>query len=297
MELSRRKKIAARLDPIRLGAHMSIAGGLCKSVHRANALGCTALQIFTKNASTWRERKLSVIDIENFTEAAESVGLVHVAAHTSYLINLASPDRKNRLKSVRALIEEIRRATQLGIPMVVMHPGAHKGHGESEGIRRLTEGINRVFDAIPEATTHLLLETTAGQGTCLGHRFGQIAEVIHGIDRQEIIGTCLDTAHIFAAGYDIRTPSAFNQTLAEFDAVVGLDRLRLLHLNDSKKMLGSRVDRHEHIGQGTIGIESFKLVMNDPRFKFVPKIIETPKKGKEGRSDQKNLKRLRALAA
>lgn len=291
------KKIAASSDPILLGAHLSIAGGLSKAVHRAKALECSVLQVFTKNASTWKERVLTPIDIADFKTATDESGIVHSASHTSYLINLASPDRGKRSKSGRALLAEINRASQLGIPYVVMHPGAHMGYGETEGIKRLTEGINRVLAAVPEAAVRLLLETTAGQGTCLGHRFEHIAGMLQGVCQKDKIGVCLDTAHIFAAGYDIRTQIVFNKTMTDFDTIIGLHHLRLLHLNDSKKDLGSRVDRHEHIGKGTIGIECFRLIMNDPRFRSVPKIIETPKGFKEEGWDKRNLKWLHALVA
>lgn len=288
-------KVATLAPTILLGAHLSIAGGLSKAVNRARTLECSALQIFTKNASTWKERVLSVVDMTDFKTAAEKAGIVHTAAHTSYLINLASPDSGKRLKSIRALMEEIRRASQLDIPYVVMHPGAHMGGGVSEGIRRLADGIHQVFDAIPEATARLLLETTAGQGTCLGHRFEQIAEILQAVGRQDRIGVCIDTAHIFAAGYDLRNQTAFNDTMAEFETVIGLHHLHLMHLNDSKKELGSKVDRHEHIGKGYIGIESFKLIMNDQRFRYVPKIIETPKGGGGDNWDKQNLNRLISL--
>lgn len=293
------KKYHNKIDPsprsTLLGAHLSIAGGLSKAVHQARALACTALQVFTKNANTWRERVLSVVDITDFKAAVKKTGIVHTAAHTSYLINLASPDSGKRSKSIRALKEEIRRASQLGIPYVVMHPGAHMGRGTMAGIQSLTDGINQVFEAIPENTVRLLLETTAGQGTCLGHRFEQIAEMLQAVACQDRIGVCIDTAHIYAAGYDIRNQTSFNNTIAEFEAVIGLHHLHMIHLNDSKKGLGSRVDRHEHIGKGTIGIECFKMMMNDPRFKFVLKIIETPKKGSGDNCDKQNLKRLLSL--
>ena len=297
MNHSKYKKIAASSDPILLGAHLSIAGGFCKAVHRANALGCNTFQVFTKNTSSWKERVLTAVDIADFKTAAEKSGIVQTAAHTSYLINLASPDRDKRSKSGRALLAEINRASQLGIPYVVMHPGAHMGCGETEGIRRLTEGLNQVLAAVPDATVRLLLETTAGQGTSLGHRFEHIAELIQGVSQKDRIGVCLDTAHIFAAGYDIRTQTAFDKSMTDFDTIVGLYHLRLLHLNDSKKELGSRVDRHEHIGKGTIGIECFRLIMNDPCFRSVPKIIETPKGFKEEGWDARNLEWLHSLVA
>ena len=287
--------INAVAPSILLGAHLSIAGGLSEAVLRADDLKCTALQLFTKNASTWKERDLSATDITKYKAAVEKTGIAHMAAHTSYLINLASPDRSKRFKSKHALACELRRASLLGIPQVVMHPGAHMGHGELEGIRRLTDGINQVFHKMADTKTRLLLETTAGQGTSLGHRFEHIAEMLQAIDCQERIGVCIDTAHIFAAGYDIRNRIAYIRTMAEFEKVIGIRHLHLFHLNDSKKNLGSRVDRHEHIGEGSIGIECFRLIMNDKRLRTVPKIIETPK-SEDGKSwDRQNLNRLLSL--
>ena len=295
MHQSKPNHINAPAPSILLGAHLSIAGGLSEAVHRARDLECTALQLFTKNASTWKERDLSATDITEYKAAVEKTGIAHMATHTSYLINLASPDRSKRLKSKHALACELRRASLLGIPHVVMHPGAHMGCGELEGIQRLTDGINQVFHKMTDTTTRLLLETTAGQGTNLGHRFEHIAEMLQAIDSQEKIGVCIDTAHIFAAGYDIRNRIAYIRTMAEFEKVIGMRHLHLFHLNDSKKNLGSRVDRHEHIGKGFIGIECFKLIMNDQRLRTVPKIIETPKSGDGKSKDRQNLNRLLSL--
>ena len=297
MEQRLPEESAPESAPVLLGAHFSIAGGLFKAARQAAALGCTALQVFTKNASTWKEKVLQPNDIDAFKTATEKAGIFHAASHTSYLINLASPDRSKRTKSIRALVGEMRRASQLAIPFVVMHPGAHMGRGETEGIGRLSDGINRAFDEIPDTTVVLLLETTAGQGSCLGHRFDQLAGMIRGVYNQERIGVCLDTAHIFAAGYDLRTQSALEKTMAAFEMAIGRHYLRLIHLNDSKKGLGSRIDRHEHIGDGTIGIECFKMFMNDPRFRFVPKIIETPKGNIREDWDMRNLDRLHSLVA
>ena len=295
MHLSKPNHINAPAPSILLGAHLSIAGGLSEAVHRAGDLKCTALQLFTKNASTWKERDLSGTDITAYKAAVEKTGISHMATHTSYLINLASPDRSKGFKSRHALACELRRASLLGIPYVVMHPGAHMGCGELEGIRRLTDAINQVFHKVADSTTRLLLETTAGQGTSLGHRFEHIAEMLQAIDCQERIGVCIDTAHIFAAGYDIRNRTAYIRTMDEFENVIGMRHLHLFHLNDSKKNLGSRVDRHEHIGRGSIGIECFRLIMNDDRFRTVPKIIETPKSGDGKIWDRQNLNRLLSL--
>jgi deoxyribonuclease-4 len=295
MQPSHQNEMIPSTLSILLGAHLSISGGLSKAVYRARDLKCTALQLFTKNASTWKERDLSTTDISEYKAAVGKTGIAHMATHTSYLINLASPDRSKYLKSKHALACELQRASLLGIPHVVMHPGAHMGCGESEGIRRLTDGINQVFHTMADTRTRLLLETTAGQGTSLGHRFEQIAEMLQAIDCQERIGVCIDTAHIFAAGYDIRNQIAYIQTMADFEKIIGIHHLHLFHLNDSKKNIGSRVDRHEHIGMGSIGIECFKLIMNDRRFRTVPKIIETPKSGNRKSWDRQNLNRLLSL--
>ena len=295
MHLTKPNHINAAAPSILLGAHLSIAGGLSEAVHRASDLNCTALQLFTKNASTWKERDLSDTDITEYKAAVEKIGIAHMATHTSYLINLASPDRSKRFKSRHALACELHRASLLDIPYVVMHPGAHMGCGEGEGIRRLSDAINQVFHRMADSTPRLLLETTAGQGTSLGHRFEHIAEMLQTIDCQESIGVCIDTAHVFAAGYDIRNRITYNRTMAGFEKVIGIHHLHLLHLNDSKKNLGSRVDRHEHIGKGSIGIECFRLIMNDKRLSTVPKIIETPKNGDGKNWDRKNLNRLLSL--
>ena len=262
---------------ILLGAHFSIAGGLHKAFDRASSYGCTALQIFTKNANTWKERKLTHDDIERFQRAQRESGIGSVCSHGSYLINLASPDTKKRRKSMKALEQELFRASELAIPYVIIHPGAHMGSGEKQGIRRAGKAIARVFNNVPHVTAQLLLETTAGQGSSLGYNFQQLAAIYKAAAVGERVGFCFDTSHIFAAGYDIRTKKAYEQTMVTLSKEVGLERLHVIHLNDSKKPFGSFVDRHEHIGKGTIGIKAFKLIMNDPRLMAIPKIIETPK--------------------
>jgi deoxyribonuclease-4 len=280
-----------------LGAHLSIAGGLEKAAYRAQALGCTALQVFTKNASTWKERILSPDEIDRFRGACSETGLACVVSHASYLINLASPGPEKHRRSCRALEKELVRCADLGIPYVVLHPGAHMEDSATAGIGRIAASINRLSAEVHRKGPRLLLETTAGQGTSLGHRFEQLAELLDRIEASERIGVCLDSSHVFAAGYDLRTPTAFRRTLTAFERVVGLQRLYLLHLNDSKKALGSRVDRHEHIGLGCIGPAGFAGFMQDRRLAHIPKIIETPKQ-RAGRDwDPVNLRRLRELAA
>jgi len=281
--------------PPLLGAHFSIAKGLHHALYEAKAYGCSALQIFTKNASTWKERIRSQEEIIRFDKAREETGITEIVSHTSYLINLATSDRIKHAKSCSALKKELIRSFGLGIPFVVLHPGAHMGKGEAEGIKRIALSINEIFAKTPDLQIRLLLETTAGQGSGLGHTFEQLTSILNHIENKDRIGICLDTSHIFAAGYDIRNETSYRQVTDEFDAVIGIENLYAMHLNDSKKELGSRVDRHEHIGEGYIGIKAFKLLMNDVRFQDVPKIIETPKT-KNGRDyDEINLNRLRSL--
>ena len=278
-----------------MGAHLSIAGGLHKAVFNASEYGCSALQIFTKNANTWKERRLSDDDIEQFDAARKKTGIRWICSHAAYLINLASPDPGKFERSMEALENELVRSSQLNLPYVIMHPGSHMGAGEGTGLRRVSEGINRVFDRVPEATSQLLLETAAGQGSNVGHTFEQLAAISDKVEVKERIGFCLDTCHVFAAGYDLRTKTAYRETMQAFYRVIGLDRLRVIHLNDTKKGLGSRIDRHEHIGRGAIGINAFTFILNDPQLKGLPKIIETPKKEGPVDYDRINLNRLRSL--
>lgn len=286
-------------DSCLLGAHFSIAKGLHNALYTAKSLGCTALQIFTKNASTWKEKTLSQKDIKLFKQAIKETGIKAIASHSSYLINLAANDTAKHARSIDALKHELVRSSLLSIPYVVFHPGSHMGSGEKEGTCRISQSINQIFNDTPGAKTRLLLETTAGQGSSIGHTFEQLASIIDGVKDKNRIGVCLDTCHIFAAGYDIRTKAAFQKTFKDFETITGMGNLYLIHLNDSKKMLGSRVDRHEHIGQGFIGIKAFSFFMNDKRFSGIPKIIETPK-GKPDDNpndnwDKVNLEQLRSL--
>ncbi len=278
-----------------LGAHFSIAGGLHKALHTARDYGCTAVQIFTKNASTWREKTLSNEDIEAFNRARQETGIGAISSHTAYLINLGSPEGTKFHRSCNALASEMERSFQLSIPWVVHHPGAHMKAGEKEGIARIAEGINRVLGESPENGPRLLLETCAGQGTTLGHTFEQLAAISEKVHRRERLGFCLDTCHIFAAGYDIRTEATYQKTLGDFDRVLGLKKLKLIHVNDAKRKLGSRVDRHHHIGKGKIGPLGFSLIMNDSRLAHIPKILETPKKAEGVDWDQRNLDFLSSL--
>lgn len=278
-----------------LGAHLSIAKGLHTAIYEAEKLNCNALQIFTKNAATWKEKRVTPDDIDLFKLAMKETGIKQIASHTSYLINLAATDKKKHAMSRKALHDELIRSSFLGIPYVVLHPGSHMGSGEQKGIEQISDSINEIFSGIPDLNTRLLLETTAGQGSGIGHSFEQIASILEKIENINKAGVCLDTCHIFAAGYDIRTGEVYNETIKIFDEIIGLQQLYLMHLNDSKKELGSRVDRHEQIGKGFIGLKAFELIMNDNRLRNIPKIIETPK-GKEGnKMDRINLDTLVGL--
>ena len=295
MKSSRTKRAKAPAARPLLGAHFSIAGGLEKALYTAADYGCNAAQLFTKNASTWKERDITEEEAARFAVAAEKTGIREIAAHTAYLINLAALDPEKHTRSCAALGRELVRASQLAIPYVVLHPGAHMGTGEKRGIARIIDSINRVADSVGELRTRLLIETTAGQGSVLGHRFEQIAQILETVEAAEHIGACLDTCHIFAAGYDIRSAEGVARTLDEFDRTVGLRHLFLLHLNDAKKGLGSRVDRHEHIGRGKIGKAGFRAVMIEPRLRRIAKIIETPKTVAGKDWDRVNLALLRSF--
>lgn len=279
------------------GAHMSISGGVAKAFARGLQVGCEAMQIFTKSDRQWAAKPLLPEDIAAFKAEQARCGIGPVVVHDSYLINLAAPADELWEKSIAAFAHELERCEALAIPFIVTHPGAHTGSGEAAGLAREAVALNRLFAEGVGGDTVVLLETTAGQGSCLGHRFEHLARLFELVpEHQHRLGVCVDTCHIFAAGYDIRTPEAYAATFAELDRVVGLDRVRCLHLNDSQKDLGSRVDRHSHIGQGCIGLEAFRLLVNDPRLRGVPMIIETPK-GDDMAEDVENLTLLRSLVA
>jgi len=283
-------------NPI-LGAHFSIAKGLHDAVYQARSYGCNALQMFTKNATTWKERTVTRAEQERFKQAKTDTGIQSIATHTSYLINLASPDPKKHAMSYEALKQEIIRSSALKIPFCVLHPGAHMDSDIDTGLSRISKSINRLFSETEEATSRLLLETTAGQGSGLGHTFEQLAEIINRVEQKERIGICLDTCHIFAAGYDIRTQETYARTTDHFESVLGLDRLFVIHINDSKKDLGSRVDRHTHIGKGALGIDAFRHILNDERLFHVPKLLETAHTEGEIDWTQRNLDLLRSLGS
>lgn len=273
---------------------MSIAGGVSKAPGRAHDVGANAIQIFTKNNTQWRSAPLADKEIAAFHENARALDIGVFASHTCYLINLASPDEALLQKSRSAFIDEMDRADALAIPNLVFHPGAHTGAGEEEGLRRIVESLDWACDQRPSSKVTLAIETTAGQGTGLGHRFEQIARILGDVKNPDRFGVCVDTCHIFAGGYDISTEKGYADTLREFDRLIGVKRIRVFHINDSKTPLGSRVDRHEHIGKGKIGLDAFRFLLNDPRFFKTPMILETPK-GKEGEEDKLNLRVLRGL--
>ena len=273
---------------------MSIGGGVHRAIERARSIDCTAMQIFVKNNMQWFARPLLREEIAAFLDHAQRKELHAVFAHANYLINLAATNPQFHANSIRALSEELVRADQLELPFLVLHPGAHLGAGEAAGLAKIIESIDQVFAGVPKIKTRLALETTAGQGSCLGDRFEHLAAIIENVHEPERLCVCLDTAHIFAAGYDIGSEAAARKTFREFDRVVGLERLTALHLNDSKTARGSRVDRHEHIGKGKIGLDAFRFIMRDRRFRKIPKVLETPK-GKDLAEDVVNMKTLRDL--
>jgi len=276
------------------GAHFSIAGGLANAAETCRELGCDTFQLFTKSAAQWAARPLTPDDVRDFRAAVRRAKAKSVTAHDSYLINLAAKDDALFAKSVAAFAVEIERAEALGIDYLVMHPGAHVGHGEAYGLARVIHGIDLAHARCPGYAVRVLVEATAGQGTTLGHRFEHLATILNGVAVPERLGVCLDTCHVFAAGYDVRTPETYAATMAEFDAVVGVARLKVVHVNDSVKPLGSRVDRHAGLGLGHIGEVAFRCLVTDPRLAEVPMILETPKEDADGNlMDPVNLAKLR----
>ncbi|MBI3325694.1 MAG: deoxyribonuclease IV [Nitrospinae bacterium] len=277
---------------MRLGAHMSISGGVEKAAVRAQEVGCETMQIFTKNSNQWKAKPLAPAEITAFRDTCAAAGITPVIAHSAYLINLAAPDDALYEKSIQAFLDELHRCELLGIPSLVVHPGAHMGTGEEVGLRRMAAAITRVHREAPHLQASIVLEVTAGQGTTLGHTFEQFAALLGQVEEPDRIGFCLDTCHLLAAGYDFRTRQGYDHMLETWDALIGIARIRVIHLNDSKKDLGSRVDRHEHIGQGAIGTGGFELLLNDRRLRELPMILETPK---EDNADVRNLHMLRSL--
>lgn len=277
-----------------IGAHTSISGGVNKSVDLAEKLGFTAMQIFSKNNNQWNAKPLDEKEINLFKDKLEKSPIEFVVVHDSYLINLCAAKEELLEKSRNAFIDELIRCEQLGIPHLNFHPGAHTGQGEEKGIELIAESINIAHDKTPDFKVKSMLELTAGQGTNLGHTFEQIKSIIDKVDDKKRLSVCIDTAHIFAAGYDIKNKDTYEKVISDFDDIIGLEYLHCFHMNDSKKELGSRVDRHDHIGKGFIGLEGFTNIMNDKRLEHIPKILETPK-GKEQLEDIENMNLLKSL--
>lgn len=278
------------------GAHMSIAGGCHEALRIAQEHACESVQLFTKNSNQWLGKTLTDEDVAVFRKKLKETKLKFPTAHDSYLINLASPDKLLYRRSIEAFVDEVERAERLGLSYLVTHPGAHMGAGEETGLERVAIALNEVHDRCFGFKVKVLLEATAGQGTCLGHRFEHLANIIDMVNDPKRLGVCVDTCHIFAAGYELTPREKYESTIAEFDRVVGLKKLKLFHLNDSKKPLGSRVDRHEHLGKGHLGLEPFRFIVSDPRFIKLPMILETPKEMDDNDDmDTVNLAVLRGL--
>src|SRR5262245_37321032 len=279
---------------MKFGAHMSTSGGVWKALERGVSIGCEIVQLFVKNNMQWFGKPYSPDGLARYANELASNKFTAVFGHTGYLINLAAPPSKNRDESIKSLIQEIQLAMDLGLPFLVMHPGAHLGSGEQAGIKQVVTALNEVFRATTNSPVRIALEVTAGQGTCLGYRMAHLASIYDGVDQPARLGVCLDTAHLFAAGYCVHTRKGWNKTIKETDALVGLKEVLAFHLNDSKTELGSRVDRHAGIGQGKIGREAFRHIVNDPRFRGLPGCLETPK-SPDLHEDVENLAILRSL--
>lgn len=276
-----------------LGAHMSIQGGIHLAIERGAEIGCDAVQLFTKSSNQWRARSLDEEEVGLFREKRGEHGISEAVAHDCYLINLASPDPVLHARSVAAFSEEIERCDRIGLSALIAHPGAHMGSGIDAACDRIASAIDAALDRVRSSKTLVLLETTAGMGSSVGHRFEHLRAIIDRVKQPDRVGVCLDTCHVFAAGYDISTQRGYHAVMEEMDHVVGLDRVKAFHLNDSKRGLGCRLDRHEHIGMGALGVTAFWCLLNDPRFEKVPMVLETPK-GEDLAEDRINLRLLRA---
>jgi deoxyribonuclease-4 len=279
---------------MKFGAHCSTSGGVWKALERCAAIGGETCQIFVKNNMQWFGKPHAPSDLALYANRLASNKFHTVFGHTGYLINLGGPAGDNRDKSIKSLIQEINFAADLGLPFLVMHPGAHLGSGEEACLKQIVSGLDEAFAATKDSPVRVALENTAGQGTCLGHKIPHLASIFEGVKKPQRLGVCLDTAHFFEAGYDLRTPKGWDDAIAEVDSLIGLKEILAFHLNDSKTDLASRVDRHEHIGKGKIGKEAFRHIVNDSRFKNTPGCLETPKE-KEMLEDVENLATLRSL--
>jgi deoxyribonuclease IV len=275
-----------------LGAHMSTAGGVDKAIERGLSIGCTAIQLFVKNNNQWFGPGLTEDTIKAFKEKNS----LFAFAHTGYLINLAAANSDNLEKSIKSLRQELDLAEALGLPFTVLHPGSHLGAGEELGLRKTAKNLKELLQKTKGYKVKVLLETTAGQGTNLGYKFEHLAAILGLVGEPARTGVCFDTCHAFAAGYELRNREGYDKTWAEFDRLIGLDKLLAFHLNDSQGDLGCKKDRHEHIGQGKLGLEAFRLLMNDARFAHLPMVLETPK-GPDLKQDVENLRILRELGS
>lgn len=278
-----------------VGAHMSIAGGVFNAILHAEAVECACVQLFVKSSNQWKAKPLAEEEIAQFKSERARTGIGPAVAHSSYLINVGSPDAALYEKSREALAIEYERCTQLGVEYLVFHPGAHTGDGVEGGIARIAKAMDWVLARHKSSPTLLLLETTAGAGSHIGSTFEELRAILDKLEHGDRAAVCLDTCHVFAAGYDIRTEAGYQKTMKTFDEVIGLDRLKAIHCNDSKYDFGTHKDRHEHLGKGYIGADAFGFIMRDPRLKTVPKIIET-EKDDDGELDRMNLGLLRKLA-
>ena len=279
-------------DRVLLGAHISIAGGVDKALLRGSKIGCSTIQIFTKNNNRWKANPLLKDNIKRFIALSEKTKINRIFAHTSYLINLSSPNKTMFRKSYKSFFEEIERCEILQIPYIVVHPGSTLGKSLEAGIDTISEAFNKILSEKKDTDVMICIETTAGQGSSIGFRFEHIAEILEKTDNR--IGVCIDTCHIFAAGYDFRDKKSYNKTFKKFNEIIGFKNLKVIHINDSKRELGSRIDRHEHIGEGYIGIKAFELLMNDAKLRGIPKILETPK-GPDMKEDIVNMNKLIGL--
>ena len=278
-----------------LGAHMSIAGGLEQAIISGSSIGCTTIQLFTKSNRQWNAKPLTDEQIELFKKTYTEYDIDPIVAHATYLINIASPDAKIAHASMKALAFEVERCQSINIPYLVLHPGSYTSGDRQEGLERISKNLDQILAEVP-GSTMILLETMAGQGSVLCSTFEDIATVINNSSHKKRLGVCVDTCHLFVAGYDLRTPETYNKTWDDFDTIIGLERLKVIHVNDSKKGLHSRVDRHEHIGKGELGLEPFRLLFNDERFFDIPKILETPKATEEPFTEDKmNMTNIRSL--
>lgn len=279
----------------RFGAHTSVAGGLYRCMEGGQEAGCAVVQLFSKSERQWAGKPITPEDVARFTEARARTGVEPVMIHDSYLINLSSPKDDLWERSITAFRDELDRARTLGVPYLNSHPGSHVGSGVEAGLERMVLALDRLGDEGAYEGVTVLLETTAGQGTNLGSRFEEIGYLLDQSRHGDLFGVCLDTCHVFAAGYDLRTPDTYAETMAQFDRHIGLDRLRALHLNDALQPLGDHKDRHTHIGEGHIGLDGFRLVVTDPRLAGLPMVLETPSTA-TGNEYAANLARLRSLA-